>query len=410
VSVRIAITGASGFVGRQLVPRLVERGATLLLIGRDPDALRSQFPGLEAAGYDDIPVRAAGFDLLLHLAVVNNDRDATWDEVLRTNVDLALETYRHATTAAIGRFAFVSSSLALDERDRSDYARSKRLAEERIREEDGIPTTILYFPAVIGDELAGKLAHLNRLPKPLRRTALKLLGSLKPTVDIDKIVQTVVALAGGSAAAPSLIVSDGQRENVIFQAIKRLFDLGFALSILLFMWWAMAIIWLLVRLQSEGPGIFRQIRVGKGKRAFVCYKFRTMLTSTPSVGTHDAPASSVTTLGRILRRTKLDELPQVFNILAGQMSLVGPRPCLPNQLELIEARSARGVFDALPGITGLAQIRGIDMSDPNRLAKCDAQYIALQSFQLDLGIVLRTCLGGGSGDRIVARPPQIGSQ
>ena len=105
--------------------------------------------------------------------------------------------------------------------------------------------------------------------------------------------------------------------------------------------------------------LFQQERVGKNQRSFTLVKFRTMRPDTASVASHLADASAITPFGRFLRRTKLDELPQLWNVLRGDMSLVGPRPCLFNQQDLIVERAARGVFSAQPGITGLAQIQGL---------------------------------------------------
>ncbi len=158
----------------------------------------------------------------------------------------------------------------------------------------------------------------------------------------------------------------------------------------------------LIRCTSSGPAIFRQDRVGKGQKIFVCYKLRTMAAGTKQAGTHEVNASSVTRVGKLLRKTKLDELPQLWNVLCGEMSLVGPRPCLPSQLELIEERENRGVFSVLPGITGLGQVRGIDMSVPERLAECDAEYVTKQSLSLDLSLLIQTVLGAGREDRVNA--------
>ena len=121
--------------------------------------------------------------------------------------------------------------------------------------------------------------------------------------------------------------------------------------------------------------LFRQERVGKNQRSFTLVKFRTMRPNTASVASHLADASAITSFGRFLRRTKLDELPQLWNVLRGDMSLVGPRPCLFNQQDLIAERAKCAVFDARPGITGLAQIQGIDMSTPELLAKTDAEML-----------------------------------
>lgn len=157
-----------------------------------------------------------------------------------------------------------------------------------------------------------------------------------------------------------------------------------------------------IRLTSPGPGVFTQVRVGRNGTPFRCHKLRTMARDTAAVPTHEAAASSITGLGRILRRTKLDELPQLVNVLRGEMSFVGPRPCLPSQTELTELRRARGVLAVRPGITGLAQIRDIDMSDPLRLADVDAAYVRSATFALDLRILLATVFGAkGQGDRVI---------
>jgi lipopolysaccharide/colanic/teichoic acid biosynthesis glycosyltransferase len=265
----------------------------------------------------------------------------------------------------------------------------------------GIERIILYLPAVVGDRLTGRLAALSCLPLLPRSIALAFLGAMKPTVDAGRVSAAILNVAQGSAPpAGPLIASNGQSGNAAFSVVKRAIDLSFALTILVLLWWAMIIIWIAVRLQSPGPGIFRQERVGQNERVFTCYKFRTMHISTPHLGTHEVPSSSVTPLGKFLRRTKLDELPQVFNILLNQMSLVGPRPCLSSQIELIEERRARGVFKIKPGITGLGQINNVDMSDPKRLATWDRRYIDQQSLLLDIGIILATARGSGAGDRI----------
>lgn len=157
---------------------------------------------------------------------------------------------------------------------------------------------------------------------------------------------------------------------------------------------------IVLSLLDHGSPFYKQSRVGKNQKLFTLVKFRTMAIGTLPVGTHLVDPSSITRLGRFLRKTKLDELPQLFNVLAGQMSLVGPRPCLPNQTELISERANRGVFDVLPGITGLAQINDIDMSTPRKLARYDQVMVARMNLNLYLKMVIATALGKGRGDRI----------
>jgi O-antigen biosynthesis protein WbqP len=171
---------------------------------------------------------------------------------------------------------------------------------------------------------------------------------------------------------------------------KRAFDLAVAVPMLVVAAPILLVAMLAIRATSAGPAIFSQVRVGRGGALFACRKLRTMHRGTPSLPTHEAPTGSVTAVGKVLRATKIDELPQLWNVLKGEMSLVGPRPCLPTQAELIERRKQLGVLKALPGITGLAQIKGIDMSDPRLCAETDAAYIKAASTGLDLKILLGT--------------------
>jgi len=151
---------------------------------------------------------------------------------------------------------------------------------------------------------------------------------------------------------------------------------------------------------DTGSPILRQERVGRHKKPFILVKFRTMKIDTPIVATHLSSSASITRLGNILRRTKLDELPQLWNVLKGEMSLVGPRPCLFNQVQLIVERELRGVFEARPGITGLAQVNEIDMSTPKLLAETDQKMIVNFSIKTYFYYIFLTILGKGSGDRI----------
>ena len=152
---------------------------------------------------------------------------------------------------------------------------------------------------------------------------------------------------------------------------------------------------------DTGSPLFRQQRVGRNKESFQLLKFRSMHINTLSVPTHLANASSLTKYGTFLRKSKLDELPQLFNVLFGHMSLVGPRPNLLNQEELIKIRESLGVYKLRPGITGLAQINQIDMSTPQLLAETDAQMAYNFTLYLYFKYIILTIFGKGSGDRII---------
>jgi lipopolysaccharide/colanic/teichoic acid biosynthesis glycosyltransferase len=151
---------------------------------------------------------------------------------------------------------------------------------------------------------------------------------------------------------------------------------------------------------DTGYPIFRQERIGKGKKPFYLMKFRSMHVNAPSVATHLASTSSITRYGSFLRRSKLDELPQLLNVLFGGMSMVGPRPNLFNQKDLIEERESRGVYSVRPGITGLAQINQIDMSTPKLLAETDAKMIQELNVIFYFKYIFLTLFGKGFGDRI----------
>jgi lipopolysaccharide/colanic/teichoic acid biosynthesis glycosyltransferase len=181
--------------------------------------------------------------------------------------------------------------------------------------------------------------------------------------------------------------------------VIRFFDVVLAFTGLLVFMPLMVLIALAGWFDSRSP-LFRQERVGQFKEPFIMVKFRTMRTDTAHVASHLADRSSITALGQFLRRTKLDELPQLWNVLKGEMSFVGPRPCLYSQHELIEARDSRGVFNIRPGITGLAQVNEIDMSTPELLANTDSNMMSNLSISAYFKYLVMTVAGKGRGDRV----------
>ncbi len=180
----------------------------------------------------------------------------------------------------------------------------------------------------------------------------------------------------------------------------RFFDIVFSLLGLIVGFPVLLIIYVM-GLCDTGSPLFRQERVGRHQRPFVLIKFRTMKVDTASVASHLASTSSITRLGSFLRKTKLDELPQLWNVLKGEMSLVGPRPGLFNQEELTAQRRERRVYDARPGITGLAQVNEIDMSTPALLAETDRQMLDSLTLGHYFKYIFMTVAGKGAGDRVV---------
>jgi len=179
----------------------------------------------------------------------------------------------------------------------------------------------------------------------------------------------------------------------VFDFVFSLLGLVIGLPVLLLL--------IVIGLFDTGSPIFRQVRVGRHQKPFTLIKFRTMKVDTASVATHLASSASITRFGRFLRKTKLDELPQLWNVLKGEMSLVGPRPGLFNQEELTAERARRGVYAVRPGITGLAQVSEIDMSTPALLAETDQKMIQSLTVADYFKYIFMTVAGKGAGDRIV---------
>jgi O-antigen biosynthesis protein WbqP len=185
--------------------------------------------------------------------------------------------------------------------------------------------------------------------------------------------------------------------------MTRIFDILFSFIGLLILS-PVILVLLLIGLFDTGLPLFRQERVGVNQRPFKLLKFRSMHLNTQEVATHLVQVSAITKWGSFLRKSKLDELPQLFNILIGDMSFVGPRPNLFNQIELIEERAKRGVYSIRPGITGLAQINKIDMSTPQLLAETDAKMITHLNVWYYFKYIFLTLFGKGFGDRVRQDP------
>ena len=177
------------------------------------------------------------------------------------------------------------------------------------------------------------------------------------------------------------------RSQKTYMAIKKCMDFLIALVALLLFWWVLAILCIAIKIDSPGPIFFKQKRVGLHKTHFNILKFRTMRIDTPKdMPTHmlSNPDQYITKVGKFLRKSSLDELPQIINILKGEMSIVGPRPALWNQYDLIEERDKYGANDVIPGLTGWAQINGRDELEIPVKAKLDGEYVEKFGLAMDI--------------------------
>lgn len=174
--------------------------------------------------------------------------------------------------------------------------------------------------------------------------------------------------------------------------MKRIFDFISSLFAIIILSPIFLILMIIIKLTSEGPIFFKQRRIGKDNKEFKILKFRTMRIDTPNVATHllENPEQYITSIGKLMRKTSLDELPQLFNILKGEMSFVGPRPALYNQYDLIEMRTKAGVSKIIPGLTGWAQINGRDEIPLEEKVRLDKEYLEIRGFWLDIKIIFLT--------------------
>lgn len=176
--------------------------------------------------------------------------------------------------------------------------------------------------------------------------------------------------------------------------MKRGFDILSSLIAIILFSPILLVLAMIVKCTSPGPILFKQRRIGKDNKEFMIYKFRTMRIDTPNVATHllKNPEQYITPIGKFMRKTSLDELPQLFNILKGEMSVVGPRPALYNQYDLIEMRTKANVHTVRPGLTGLAQVSGRDELENEQKVYFDQQYVQKQSFFFDLKLIFLTVI------------------
>lgn len=178
----------------------------------------------------------------------------------------------------------------------------------------------------------------------------------------------------------------------IYPVIKRVGDIGLAVLLLLLLLPLFAILATIIKMQDGGPAIFKQKRIGKNGEEFLFYKFRSMPVSSPNVESRETQKLQITPFGKFIRRTNLDELPQFYNVLKGDMSFIGPRPPIPSQHELIEMRRANGALALQPGLTGWAQVNAYDGMPAAQKAAFDGEYAQRVSLGLDLLILVKTAV------------------
>ncbi len=197
-----------------------------------------------------------------------------------------------------------------------------------------------------------------------------------------------------TTSATATDIDEHKETNFIYKFIKRFFDIICSIIGIIILSPIFIIVSILIKLESKGPIIFKQVRAGKNSKPFYIYKFRSMKTEAPNIATNDFTDSHVyiTKIGKVIRKTSIDELPQLFNILKGDMSIVGPRPVILEEVDLIDLRQSYNIDTILPGITGWAQINGRDNIGNEEKVKYDYEYLVKKNFFMDLYIIMMTVL------------------
>lgn len=187
---------------------------------------------------------------------------------------------------------------------------------------------------------------------------------------------------------------DNKYENYWYIRMKRFFDIVCSVLAIIILFPVIIIVFLLIKLESKGPAIFKQVRSGRYGKPFYIYKFRSMKVNTPNIATNDFVNSDkyITKVGKVIRKTSIDEIPQLFNILKGEMSIVGPRPVILEEEDLISLRAEYNIDNLYPGITGWAQINGRDNIDNKEKVKYDYEYLINRSLKFDFYIIIKTVL------------------
>jgi len=400
----IVITGATGVVGRQLVKRFQQEDCfELRVLSRNPNAVGEQLgDGVLVGGYEDQAGVISGADVVIHLAARNNDLSGTMDDFERDNCELPLGLANLAKSNGVKHFVFATSTKALNSKSGDLYGQSKAKAELELTAvaDESFAVSLVRLCPVYGDGARGKVKHLQGLPLGLNRLALSILRSFLPIVSANKVADSIVQLVGSDDPLEELCIADNIPKLSLYFLFVFLVNLAFVIGVPTLLLIPVVISAIAVPLTSPGGMLFIQPRVGTKQKIFHCRKFRTMRQGTPSGGTHEIGKSYVTKVGTVLRKFKLDELPQAINVAAFEMNLIGPRPCLENQTELIEQRERYGVFQVTPGITGLGQCSGVDMSEPLRLSIFDHRYTVFRSILLDIKIAISTISGKGFGDPV----------
>lgn len=356
---RVIVVGVDTVRGMMVFEELKQRDCELYVLDMIGDVGRQPSPAYEnAVSLEQFKANEMEFDLVVYAGISSNVKQTTEKEHFERNLEVPSLLADIIENAMGTRFVYLASKdVVLSRKTQAAYTRAQIEGFHAVIDRLADRAQVIIVGNTHGTLWQGKLSLLNMLPRSIACAIFSPISAIKPTTDVTILGDAILAGFGPQKR----IVTDNKLENRFYLLASRAIDLAFAISIIALLFWFLSAVAIWVRLDSSGGAIFAQQRIGKAQREFRCLKFRTMEKNTEQVGTHEVSSAKITKAGAILRRTKVDELPQVWNILRNEISLIGPRPCLPNQQELIKARELAGVFLSKPGISGWAQVHDIDI-------------------------------------------------
>jgi len=387
---RLVVRANSRAVGNLISRELVLAGHTVLRISDESGWWSSESADYAHQSLGEWEKYAQDYHAFLLFTVPSNCKAKFSRRRFQKEQELVADFRNSARNLEIPRFIVFSNFQ--DFLSRRDSRGHRRSCSPHFLEQAALGKDVerVYVGRIYSNRKNMQLTVAPRLPRSFGLSHNPLLSWLRPTTSVDHIVNYLKS-SGDDSSAQERILGDQKSKHFAYRIWRGLLDSAFVTSVLLIVP-LIIVMWFGVIFESGRPGLFLQERLGSAGSVFQCVKLRTMRNGTPSAATHKVPGGSVTRLGRVLRRFKLDELPQAWNILRREMSLVGPRPCLPTQREVILARDKQGVLEHRPGLTGWAQANGVDMREPELVARYDQEYARFQSAWFDLVILARTIL------------------
>jgi lipopolysaccharide/colanic/teichoic acid biosynthesis glycosyltransferase len=386
----ILLTGSKSDIGIYLIKFLVQNNFKIIVFEEDHDIILEMVPSSLISKTSNINNLNISVDIIINIFTENHDT-------------LQKEIFKFIGKNSVDKVINVTENINTYRKYK--YISDLHLSQKKLQKlENDILTKInihnVFFNKTYKNFTTNKLNISEKIINYTTKLVFSIVSNFQPIVGFDIVISRIHSIILNDVLKVNTYAYDVKNKRLLLKIFKKFIDFSFVLIVSLLFWWLMVLIWAIVKISSKGPGIFIQKRVGKNGIIFNCYKFRTMKLGTENTDTHKINKKSLTTIGSFLRSSKLDELPQIFNIIKGELSLVGPRPGLPSQNELYNERKLRNIYSVLPGITGLSQVNNIDMSKPKKLAECDCLYVSMQSISQEISILLKTIIGNGQGDKI----------